>query len=212
MKSKITFLLISAFIALNGFTEKEMDKTSKNNNKMNESKSLATFGNGCFWCTEAIFERLKGVENVVPGYTGGASVNPTYKEVCSGLSGHAEVIQMTYDPKIITYRELLEVFFDTHDPTTLNRQGNDIGTQYRSAIYYHDDLQKVDAQKIIEQLTLEKVYDDEIVTEITKLDKFYLAENYHNDYYNNNKEQGYCRVVINPKLEKFVKKYSSKIK
>ena len=212
MKSKITFLLISAFIALNGFTEKEMDKTSKNNNKMNESKSLATFGNGCFWCTEAIFERLKGVENVVPGYTGGASVNPTYKEVCSGLSGHAEVIQMTYDPKIITYRELLEVFFDTHDPTTLNRQGNDIGTQYRSAIYYHDDLQKVDAQKIIEQLTVEKVYDDEIVTEITKLDKFYLAENYHNDYYNNNKEQGYCRVVINPKLEKFVKKYSSKIK
>lgn len=172
----------------------------------------ATFGNGCFWCTEAIFMQLKGVSAVLPGYTGGTSKNPTYKQVCEGNTGHAEVLQISYDPKIISYRELLEVFFYTHDPTTLNRQGADIGTQYRSAIFYHDESQKQEAIKIIDQLTNEKVYSDKIVTEVTKFKLFYEAEDYHKNYYNNNKEQGYCRAVINPKLDKFVKKYKSKLK
>lgn len=184
----------------------------KNSNTMNDQLAIATFGNGCFWCTEAIFQQLDGVESVLPGYTGGASKNPTYKEICTGTSGHAEVIQIAFDPKIISYRELLDVFFYTHDPTTLNRQGNDVGTQYRSAIFYEDASQKEAAEKMIKQLTEEKVYDDPIVTEITALDVFYEAEDYHVNYYNNNKNQGYCRAVINPKLDKFVKKYGSKLK
>ena len=190
-----------------------LNLSAQNNNKtMNNDLAIATFGNGCFWCTEAIFQQLEGVETVLPGYTGGEVKNPTYKAVCAGTTGHAEAIQITFDPKVITYRELLDVFFYTHDPTTLNRQGNDVGTQYRSAIFYHDEQQKMDAEKMISQLTSEKVYDDAIVTEITSLDVFYVAEDYHIDYYNNNKNQGYCRAVINPKLDKFVKKYGSKLK
>lgn len=184
----------------------------KNKNNMQNNLAVATFGNGCFWCTEAIFQQLKGVEKVIPGYTGGDVKNPTYKEVCSGTTGHAEAIQITFDSKVISYRELLDVFFYTHDPTTLNRQGADIGTEYRSVIFYHNDSQKQDAEKIIVQLELENVYDDKIVTEITPFDIFYLAGDYHQDYYNNNKNQGYCKAVINPKLDKFVKKYKSKIK
>ncbi len=205
MKNKIKFILLLAFLSFNL-------NAQQNTENMDNNLALATFGNGCFWCTEAIFQRLNGVENVVPGYAGGNTENPTYYEVVTGFTGHAEVIQITYDPKVITYRELLGVFFYTHDPTTLNRQGNDIGTQYRSAIYYHDKDQRNDAKTIIKQLELEKVYEDKIVTEVTRLDKFYLAENYHNDYYNNNKNEGYCRAVINPKLDKFVKKYKSKLK
>ena len=190
-----------------------LNLSAQNNNKtMNNQLAIATFGNGCFWCTEAIFQQLDGVETVLPGYTGGEVKNPTYAAVCAGTTGHAEAIQITFDPKVITYREILDVFFYTHDPTTLNRQGNDVGTQYRSAIFYHDEQQKVDAEKMIGQLTSEKVYDDAIVTEITSLDVFYVAEDYHIDYYNNNKNQGYCRAVINPKLDKFVKKYRSKLK
>lgn len=190
-----------------------LNLSAQNNNKtMNNNLAIATFGNGCFWCTEAIFQQLDGVETVLPGYTGGAVKNPTYKAVCEGTTGHAEAIQITYDPKVISYRELLDVFFYTHDPTTLNRQGNDVGTQYRSAIFYHDAQQQADAEKMISQLTSEKVYDDPIVTEITALDIFYVAEDYHIDYYNNNKNQGYCRAVINPKLDKFVKKYGAKLK
>ena len=179
---------------------------------MNYNLSIATFGNGCFWCTEAIFQRIKGVKEVLPGYTGGTVKNPSYKEVCNGTTGHAEAIQIIYDPKIITYRELLDVFFYTHDPTTLNRQGADVGTQYRSAIFYHDRSQKKDAELMISQLESEGVYNDKIVTEITPFDVYYKAESYHQNYYNNNKNQGYCRAVINPKLDKFFKKYSSKIK
>jgi peptide-methionine (S)-S-oxide reductase len=190
-----------------------LNLSAQNNNKtMNNDLAIATFGNGCFWCTEAIFQQLDGVETVLPGYTGGEVKNPSYTAVCAGTTGHAEAIQITYDPKIISYRELLDVFFYTHDPTTLNRQGNDVGTQYRSAIFYHDEQQQVDAEKMISQLTSEKVYDDPIVTEITALEIFYVAEDYHIDYYNNNKNQGYCRAVINPKLDKFVKKYGSKLK
>lgn len=184
----------------------------KNNKPMNQDLAIATFGNGCFWCTEAIFQQLKGVKTVLPGYTGGQIKNPSYEAVCTGTTGHAEAIQITYDPKVISYRALLDVFFYTHDPTTLNRQGNDVGTQYRSAIFYHDDEQKNVAEEMISQLTSEKVYDDPIVTEVTKMDVFYEAEDYHKNYYNNNKNQGYCRAVINPKLDKFVKKYSAKLK
>ncbi len=173
---------------------------------------LATFGNGCFWCTEAIFEQLEGVKKVESGYAGGTVKNPTYKAVCTGNTGHAEVIRLAYDPIVISYRELLDVFFNTHDPTTLNRQGADVGTQYRSAIFYHNDEQKAEAEKIIADLTKEKVFDDKIVTEVTPINNYYVAENYHQDYYNNNKNQGYCRAVINPKLEKFIKKYKSKLK
>ena len=179
---------------------------------MNTDLALATFGNGCFWCTEAIFQQLKGVESVYPGYTGGTVKNPSYKEVCAGTTGHAEAIQIKYDPTIISYRELLDIFFYTHDPTTLNRQGYDVGTQYRSAIFYHDSGQKAAAEEIISQLTAEKVYNDPIVTEVTAIDVFYMAEDYHKNYYQNNKNQGYCRAVINPKLDKFMKKYGSKTK
>ena len=179
---------------------------------MNNDLAVATFGNGCFWCTEAIFQQLKGVESVYPGYTGGSVKNPSYREVCNGTTGHAEAIQIKYDPSVINYRELLDIFFYTHDPTTLNRQGNDVGTQYRSAIFYHDEEQKAAADEIISQLTSEKVYDDPIVTEVTPMDVFYMAEDYHKNYYLNNKNQGYCRAVINPKLDKFMKKYGSKTK
>ena len=179
---------------------------------MNNDLAVATFGNGCFWCTEAIFQQLKGVESVYPGYTGGSVKNPSYREVCNGTTGHAEAIQIKYDPSVINYRELLDIFFYTHDPTTLNRQGNDVGTQYRSAIFYHDEEQKAAADEIISQLTSEKVYDDPIVTEVTPMDVFYMAEDYHKNYYLNNKNQGYCRAVINPKLDKFMKKYESKTK
>lgn len=179
---------------------------------MNNELAIATFGNGCFWCTEAIFQQLKGVESVYPGYTGGSIKNPSYREVCTGTTGHAEAIQIKYDPSVISYRELLDIFFYTHDPTTLNRQGNDVGTQYRSAIFYHNDDQKAAAEEIISQLTAEKVYDDPIVTEVAAMDVFYMAEDYHKNYYQNNKNQGYCRAVINPKLDKFMKKYGSKTK
>jgi len=184
----------------------------KNNKTMNDQLAVATFGNGCFWCTEAIFQQLKGVKTVLPGYIGGEVKNPSYKEVCTGTTGHAEAIQITYDPSVISYRELLDVFFYTHDPTTLNRQGADVGTQYRSAIFFHNKEQESDAVKIIEQLTSEGVYSDPIVTEIAAFDIFYDAEEYHQNYYINNKNQGYCRAVINPKLDKFMKKYGSKTK
>jgi len=173
---------------------------------------LATLGNGCFWCTEAIFEQLAGVSKVESGYAGGKVKNPSYKEVCTGNTGHAEVIRLTFDPKVISFREILDVFFNTHDPTTLNRQGADVGTQYRSVIFYHNDSQKAEAESMIEALEKEKVFDSKIVTEVTAINNYYVAENYHQDYYINNKNQGYCRMVINPKLEKFTKKYKSKLK
>ena len=205
MKNKNSFTIILIFLSLNLFAQ-------TNKEEMNNNLSVATFGNGCFWCTEAIFQQLKGVESVKPGYTGGSIKNPSYKEVCNGTTGHAEAIQISFNPNIISYRELLDVFFYTHDPTTLNRQGADVGTQYRSAIFYHNESQKNDAEIIIAQLDKEKVYDNKIVTEITPFGVYYEAEDYHQNYYNNNKNQGYCRAVINPKLDKFVKKYSSKIK
>jgi len=203
------FVLLSCNLSAD---EKSKNKIITENIKSMEGLELATFGNGCFWCTEAIFEQLEGVTKVESGYAGGAVKNPSYKEVCTGNTGHAEVIRLTYNPKIISYRELLDVFFNTHDPTTLNRQGADVGTQYRSAIFYHNEEQKAEAEQMIADLEKENVFDSKIVTEITPVNNYYVAENYHQDYYNNNKNQGYCRAVINPKLEKFVKKYKSKLK
>ncbi|UXP31212.1 peptide-methionine (S)-S-oxide reductase MsrA [Reichenbachiella agarivorans] len=173
---------------------------------------IATFGNGCFWCTEAIFQDLKGVSKVESGYSGGKTVNPTYKEVCTGTTGHAEVLQITFDPAVITYSELLEVFWKTHDPTTLNRQGNDVGTQYRSVIYYHNAEQKTLAEKYKKELNDGKVYPDPVVTEITAFSKFYVAEDYHQNYYNQHGSEPYCNFVIQPKVEKFRKIFKDKLK
>lgn len=172
----------------------------------------AVFGGGCFWCGEALFERLRGVESVVSGYAGGAKENPTYKEVSSGEAGYAEVIRVEYDPAIISYDTLLSVFFSTHDPTTLNRQGHDVGTQYRSAVFYTDEKQKENAKRFIEKLEKEKVFENPIVTEIQSLTKFYEAEGYHQEYYKNNKEGLYCKMVIDPKIRKLQATYAHLLK
>lgn len=172
----------------------------------------ATFGTGCFWCTEAIFQQLEGVLKVTSGYSGGQVKNPTYKEVCEGTTGHAECVEIVYDPTKITFDELLEVFWQTHDPTTLNRQGNDVGTQYRSAVFYHNAEQKAKAEKYKAELDKSGAWDKPIVTEITAASEFYPAENYHQDYYNNNGSAPYCYYVIRPKMEKFEKVFKSKLK
>lgn len=173
---------------------------------------IASLGNGCFWCTEAIFQELNGVTRVVSGYMGGQTKNPSYKEICSGTTGHAEILQITYDPSIITFDELLEVFWKTHDPTTLNRQGNDVGTQYRSVIFYHDERQKQLATEYKAQLDASGAWSDPIVTEISPLDIFYPAENYHQEYFNLNGSQPYCNFVIRPKVDKFRKAFADKLK
>lgn len=175
-------------------------------------KAQATFGNGCFWCTEAVFQRLKGVDTVVSGYSGGQVPNPTYKQVCTGTTGHAEAIQIAYDPKVITFEELLEVFWKTHDPTTLNRQGPDQGTQYRSVIFYHDAEQKRLAEHYKKKLDAAGIFSAPIVTEISPFTIFYSAEDYHQNYYNENASQGYCRVMIKPKLEKLKQIFQDKLK
>lgn len=179
---------------------------------MSTNKALATFAGGCFWCTEAIFKRLKGVTSVLPGYSGGTVVNPTYEQVCTGQTGHAEAIQIEFDPPQIPYERLLDIFWHTHNPTTLNRQGNDVGTQYRSAIFYHDEQQKEIAEKSREELEKEHVYKDPVVTEIVPFDNFYVAESYHKDYYDKNRDQGYCNFVIDPKIHKLLKDYSKDVK
>jgi peptide-methionine (S)-S-oxide reductase len=172
----------------------------------------ATFGAGCFWCVEAIFQRVKGVISVESGYMGGTVKNPTYREVCTGRTGHAEVCQLTYDPSVISFDELLEIFWQTHDPTTLNRQGADVGTQYRSVIFYHSEFQKQRAEYFKDKLNQEKAFDAPVVTEISPASAFYKAEDYHQNYYNLNPNQGYCTFVIAPKLEKFKKVFSNKLK
>jgi len=177
-----------------------------------EGLELATFGNGCFWCTEAIFQNIDGVEKVESGYSGGKVKNPTYEQVCSGLTGHAEVIQLTYDPKKVTYDELLEIFWGTHDPTTLNRQGNDVGTQYRSVVFYHDAQQQQLAETYKQKLDKSEAFENPIVTEITPAGKFYKAEDYHQNYYNLNGNAPYCSFIIQPKLEKFKKVFAEKLK
>ena len=177
-----------------------------------KGEDLATFGSGCFWCTEAVFLQLKGVKKVVSGYSGGTTPNPTYRDVCTGTTGHAEVVQVTFDPSIISYPELLEVFWRSHDPTTLNRQGNDVGTQYRSSIFYHSEDQKKLAERYKEKIDAAHVFTAPLVTEIKPFTAFYPAEGYHQDYYSTNSGQPYCRVIIAPKIEKLRKVFHEKLK
>ena len=190
----------------------EIDNKNNIQVEITKGMEIATFAGGCFWCTEAIFLEIKGVEKVVSGYIGGKKFNPTYKDICLGETGHSEAIQKKVDSKKVTYEDLLEVFFGTHDPTTLNRQGADVGTQYRSEIFYHSEAQKDKAEKYISLIVREKLYDKEIVTKVSKATVFYPAEEYHQNYYNQNAEQGYCQMVIAPKLEKLRKYYKSKLK
>jgi peptide-methionine (S)-S-oxide reductase len=173
---------------------------------------VATLAGGCFWCLEAVYDELQGVEEVESGYAGGTVPNPTYRQVCSGTTGHAEVVQVTFDPEQLSYRDILEVFFQIHDPTTLNRQGADVGTQYRSAIFYHDEQQKATAEEMISELEASGKWRDPIVTEVVPLEAFYRAEGYHQEYYQRNEDQPYCRVVITPKLKKFRKVYLTQLK
>ncbi|MFN0031803.1 MAG: peptide-methionine (S)-S-oxide reductase MsrA [Flavobacteriales bacterium] len=181
-------------------------------NIVNDSVQIATFGAGCFWCVEAVYSSLSGVLKVQSGYSGGSTINPSYKEVCSGNTGHAEVCQITFDPRVITYAQLLEVLFDVHDPTTLNRQGNDEGTQYRSVIYYHDNSQKALAELAIKAANESGNWPDPVVTEITAFQKFYAAEDYHNDYFALHGEQPYCQMVVKPKVDKFKKHFEALLK
>ncbi|MFN0109969.1 MAG: peptide-methionine (S)-S-oxide reductase MsrA [Blastocatellia bacterium] len=177
-----------------------------------KSKEIATLAGGCFWCLEAVYLELKGVDKVASGYSGGHVAKPTYKEVTSGLTGHAEVVQITFDPQVVTYKELLEVFFTIHDPTSLNRQGADVGTQYRSAIFYHSPEQQTTADKVIADINAAKIWKAPIVTEVKKLDAFYKAEDYHQNYYALNPDQAYCKMVIEPKVLKFRKQFLPKLK
>lgn len=201
LKLLIIGLLISGVVQAN--QAQNMDKNNK---------EIATLGLGCFWCTEAIFQELDGVEKVESGYMGGQMLNPTYKDICTGETGHAEVCQITFNPEVISFTDLLEVFGLVHNPTTLNRQGADVGTQYRSVIFYHNKEQKVTAEELLDKLDKSEAYSDPIVTEITEAEKFYKAENYHQEYYNLNKSQPYCSFVIKPKQDKFRKVFKDLLK
>lgn len=176
------------------------------------AKEVATLAGGCFWCLEAVFDDLKGVESVESGYMGGRTANPTYEQVCSGGTGHAEVVRVAYDPEIVSFKEILEVFFVIHDPTTLNRQGNDVGTQYRSAIFYHSAEQKSVAEQVIANLNAASIYEDPIVTEVAAASRFYIAEDYHQEYFRRNPAQPYCAYVVRPKVAKFRKRFLEKLK
>jgi peptide-methionine (S)-S-oxide reductase len=176
------------------------------------TREITTLGGGCFWCLEAVYDQLKGVEDVVSGYSGGRVSNPSYELVCTGTTGHAEVVQLTFDPDVVTFQDILRVFFTIHDPTTLNRQGADVGTQYRSAVFYHSAEQKATADDVIAEMTAAHIWDDPIVTEVTPFEVFYPAEDYHQNYFVQHPNQGYCRVVIAPKVAKFRKLYLDKLK
>jgi peptide-methionine (S)-S-oxide reductase len=176
------------------------------------TKEIATLGGGCFWCTEAVFDALRGVERVEPGYAGGTTADPSYEQVCTGRTGHAEVVQVTFDPKLLSFHDLLSIFFTVHDPTTLNRQGADVGTQYRSVILYHDATQKAVAEQVIAEVEREKVWKKKLVTELVPFTVFYPAEEYHRDYFRRNPSGGYCQMVIAPKVAKFRSKYADRLK
>jgi peptide-methionine (S)-S-oxide reductase len=177
-----------------------------------DTLEIATLANGCFWCTEAVFQDLNGVSKVVSGYTGGQVKNPSYKEVCNGTTGHAEALQVYFDPRVVSFETILEVFWNTHDPTTLNRQGNDVGTQYRSGVFYMNEQQRVVAEAYKQQLDASKIFPGPIVTEITAFSNWYPAEDYHQNYFNDNPNQGYCAFVIRPKVDKFHKQFKDKLK
>jgi peptide-methionine (S)-S-oxide reductase len=188
------------------------DNSTSIHSKIDKDLEFATLANGCFWCTEAIFSRVKGIKSIIPGYSGGKTSNPSYQQVCTGITGHAEAIQIEYDPKIISFEKILDIFWHTHDPTTLNRQGNDVGTQYRSAIFYHDENQKNIAERIKKELEKQGVFKNPIVTEIIPFSDFFPAENYHKAYYENNRNAPYCSFVIDPKVQKLLQKYRDDIK
>ena len=214
-KSFVYVFLCCAFSSCAQQTDSKKNLTAMNNEKENMNShgmDTATFANGCFWCTEAIFQDLEGVTKVTSGYTGGASKNPTYREVCSGETGHAECLQIIFDPAKISFDELLEVFWKTHDPTTLNRQGNDAGTQYRSAIFYHNEKQKELSEKYKKELDVSGAFKNPVVTEITPFTVFYPAEDYHQQYFNLHGSEPYCQFVIQPKMEKFKKAFKNKLK
>jgi len=179
---------------------------------MAHNNELATLAGGCFWCIESAFNSVKGIEKAVSGYMGGESTAPTYESVCNGTTGHAEVVQLTFDPTVISYREILEIFFALHNPTQLNRQGNDVGTQYRSGIFFHNEAQQQAATAIIDEINQDNVWPDPVVTEVTAISQFYIGEDYHQDYFNNNPENQYCQAVISPKLAKFKQTFVDKLK
>jgi peptide-methionine (S)-S-oxide reductase len=218
--ASLTFMFLCCMVAISCAQPDQKQKNSMNEKIGSTEEDLvdtthmevATFGTGCFWCTEAVMESLEGVKKVISGYSGGQDPNPNYKSVCTGLTGHAECVEVTYDPKVITYSTLLEAFFRSHDPTSLNRQGNDIGTQYRSVIFYHNDQQKAEVEETIEALNQSGAYNKPIVTEVTKAVKFFRAEDYHQNYFANNPEESYCAFVVAPKVEKFKKVFSDKLK
>lgn len=210
---KLFFLTGSILMSIVVFAQKNHSTKSQ---IMTENTNLkmdtATFGTGCFWCTEAIFQQVEGVSKVISGYSGGQVDNPTYKQVCTGTTGHAECLNIVYDPSKVTFDELLEIFWQVHDPTTLNRQGNDIGTQYRSVVFYHNDEQKILVEKYKDALNKSGAWDNPVITTLEPYIKFYPAEDYHQNYYNNNTGEGYCQFVIRPKVEKFEKVFKSKLK
>ncbi len=211
MKLLVLFSVFIAMIACNQ-SQSEVKIFNKPMETSSKIVDTITLGAGCFWCVEAVFQRLEGVHSVQSGYSNGNTGKPTYKDVCSGTTGYAEVCQITYDPEKLRFEEILEVFFKTHDPTTLNKQGADVGTQYRSGIYYHNDSQRQIAEKILKQIEQERIYSNPIVTEIKAVANYYPAEDYHQNYYNQNSNQSYCSFVITPKLEKFEKIFKSKLK
>ena len=211
---KFSLLFIAAISTLMSCAQNPQNRTKQMERQPPVAAQLdtATFGNGCFWCTEAVFQELKGVVKVVSGYSGGSVKNPTYKAVCTGTTGHAECLQISYDPTVISFDELLEVFWQTHDPTTLNRQGNDVGTQYRSVVFYHNEEQRTKAASYKDALNKSGAWDNPVVTTLEPLTIFYPAEDYHQNYFNDNPEQGYCQFVIRPKVEKFRKVFKDKLK
>ena len=217
MKIITPFLTVLLLLQCTQYTGKEVDEKTKNNTtEMDDETALntdtITLGAGCVWCVEAIFEQLEGVKTVESGYSGGFVKNPAYREVCNGTTGHAEVCQLVYNPNVVSVEEILEVFFQTHDPTTLNRQGADVGTQYRSAIFYHNEKQRETAESIKTELEQAGVWVSPIVTEITEYSTFYIADDYHQEYFENNKDAPYCRAVIQPKVDKFQKVFKDRIK
>lgn len=215
LKTIITCIAAVFFISACGQSKNNSNPkvmANETNSSTDSNIDTVTFGAGCFWCVEAVFQRMKGVISVKSGYSGGAVKNPSYKEVCQGTTGHAEVCQLTYDKTKVSFDELLEVFWKTHDPTTLNRQGNDHGTQYRSAIFYHSEEQKKLAEKYKEEINKSGAYPNPVVTEITAFSNFYPAENYHDNYFNQNSSEPYCKYVIQPKVEKFEKIFKDKVK
>jgi peptide-methionine (S)-S-oxide reductase len=189
-----------------------MSREIHQSGSLNRDKEMATIGGGCFWCLDAVFDDLKGVEKVESGYSGGPASNPTYRQVCAGTTGHAEVIQVTFDPQVILFKDILEVFFTIHDPTSLNRQGADVGSQYRSAIFFHTPEQKTIAEQVIKKIRAAEIWNAPVVTEVTPFKAFYVAEDYHQEYFRNNPEQMYCQMVITPKVAKFRKQFLEKLK